>query len=294
MKLTAENLNNLAQQAINAAEQAGDLIAGYADKNVEVQTKQGFDNLAGQVVTEVDLKSEKIIVEALQPTCKQFDLGLLTEERGDDGSRLQKDYFWCIDPIDGTLSFIEGVPGYSVSIALVSKTGEPLIGVVFDPLSKTLYSAVKGQGALRNGDSWSLSSATSFSGKPLTVVVDRSSETKPYYPSLLGQFKNIADRAGASGLKTRHKGGAVLSGCWVLENPPGFYFKFPKSRQGGGSLWDFAAIACLFHEMGAIATDFHGQPLQLNNPETTFMNQHGVLFCTDEALVEQIQGLTVS
>ena len=294
MKLTSENLAYLSQCAIAAAKRAGELIADYADKNVEVQTKEGGDTLASQVVTEVDLRSEAVIVEALQPTIEQFELGLLTEESVDDGARLVQDYFWCIDPIDGTLSFIEGVPGYAVSIALVSKTGEPKIGVIYDPLSKMLYSAVKGQGALRNGEPWTISSlspSSSLVGKPLTLLIDRSLEVQSFYPRLLEQFESIAQKISATGVKTLHKGGAVMNGCWVLENPPACYFKFPKPQDGGGSLWDFAAITCLFHELGVIATDFHGQPLELNNAESTFMNKRGVLFTTNQSLVEDIQGL---
>ncbi len=294
MKLTPENLVYLSQCAIAAAQQAGELIAGYADKNVAVQTKQGGDTFASQVVTEVDLRSEAIIVEALQSTIERFDLGLLTEESVDDGARLVKDYFWCIDPVDGTLSFIEAVPGYAVSIALVSKTGDPTIGVVYDPLSKMLYTAVKGQGALRNGEPWTLPPSASLFGKPLTLVIDRSMEAQPFYPGLLEQFESIAQKSSATGLKTLHKGGAVMNGCWVLENPPGCYFKFPKPQDGGGSLWDFAAITCLFHELGATATDFHGQPLELNNAESTFMNKRGVLFTTNQSLVGEIQGLDLN
>jgi myo-inositol-1(or 4)-monophosphatase len=291
MHLSSDDLQYLSECAITAAKEAGDLIAEYADKSVEVQIKEGSENLASQVVTEVDLRSESIIVEALQQTCKQYDLGLLAEERGDDGSRLEKDYFWCVDPIDGTLSFIEGVPGYAVSIALVSQAGEPLIGVVYDPLTKTLYSAVKGQGAMRNGEPWTLPPSSSLAGKPLSLVCDRALVEQPYYPRLLEHFESIAEKMGASGLRTLHKGGAVMNGCWVLENPPGCYFKFPKPQKGGGNLWDFAAITCLFNELGAIATDFHGQPLELNRAESTFMNQRGVLFTTDQALVAEIEGL---
>ena len=54
---------------------------------------------------------------------ERYDLALLTEELEDDGSRHVKDYFWCIDPIDGTLPFTQKKPGYGVSIALVARDG---------------------------------------------------------------------------------------------------------------------------------------------------------------------------
>ncbi len=293
MKLTPENLTYLSHCSIAAAKLAGEVVAGYADKKLEVHNKVGGESLASQVVTEADLHSEAIIIKALQPTIGQYDLGVLTEENEDNGERLSKDYFWCIDPIDGTLSFIEGVPGYAISIALVSKAGEPIIGVVYDPLSKTIYSAVKGQGAFRNGKPWVLPPSSLLTENPLTLIVDRSLEAKPFYKKLLKQFESIAFKVSATDLRTMHKGGAVMNGCWVLENPPSCYFKFPKQQNGGGSSWDFAAIACLFRELGAIATDFFGQPLKLNSVESTFMNKHGVLFSTNQSLISEIRRLDI-
>ncbi|MCW8962212.1 MAG: inositol monophosphatase, partial [Gammaproteobacteria bacterium] len=154
MKLSTDDLLSIQKIAITAATEAGRIIADHAGKRVNVQHKSGGDSLAAQVVTEVDLLSQETILKHLRPTCEQYELALLTEESSDDGSRLEKDHFWCIDPLDGTLSFIESTPGYAVSIALVSRAGTPLIGVVFDPLTNTLYSAVQGQGAMRNGQPW--------------------------------------------------------------------------------------------------------------------------------------------
>ena len=291
MQLTTENLVYLKDCAVKAALQAGEIINAFKAQTIDVQTKPGGDTLASQVVTQVDLQSEKLIVAALQASCEQFDLGLLTEERGDDGSRLVKDNFWCVDPIDGTLSFIEDLPGYAVSIGLVSKAGEALVGVVYDPVSNTLYSAVHGQGVWRNGQPWKTAKEAPLSEKSLTLVCERSLEARPFYPDLLDYFRSYASSIGASGLRTIHNGGAVMNGCWVLENAPACYFKLPKPQQGGGSLWDFAATTCLFNEAGAIATDFNGQSINLNQAETTFMNNKGVIFSTDKHLAEAIQQL---
>ena len=76
---------------------------------------------------------------------------LLSEETNDDGSRFKEDFFWCIDPMDGTLPFINKQPGFSVSIALVAKDGTPNLGIVYDPSTDTLYHAIKGKGALQKG-----------------------------------------------------------------------------------------------------------------------------------------------
>ena len=288
MPLSSGDLRTLSECAIEAALEAGRLIASRSGETLEVRQKEGGDSLASKVVTEVDLLSDAIISERLRPGCDQYDIALLTEEGGDDLRRLESETFWCVDPLDGTLDFIESTPGYSVSIALVARSGIPLIGVVYDPLSQTLYSAIKGEGACLNGKRWRLDSSSSVAGKPLTLVCDRSLVERSDYRQVTRQIESMADRLGLSGLRTLHKGGAVLNACRVLENRPACYFKFPKPEEGGGSLWDFAATACLFNELGAIATDFYGGPLELNRAESTFMNHRGVMFATDHELALEV------
>ncbi len=287
MKLTPTDLKILSEFAIIAAKQAGKLIVSYANKSVSVQHKTGGDSIASQVVTEVDLKSEAIIIEILQPSCEQYDLALLTEESEDDHARLEKDYFWCVDPMDGTLAFTESVAGYSVSIALVAKSGEPVIGVVYDPVTYTLYSAIKEQGVLRNEKSWTLSSSIQPS-KRLLQVCDRGMLQQDYYPDLNNALNELALNKGYTELETRESNGAVLNACTVLENAPAIYFKIPKSAQGGGSVWDFAATAAIFNEIGAVATDASGDKLDLNRTDSTYMNHCGVLFTTEQELEKSI------
>jgi fructose-1,6-bisphosphatase/inositol monophosphatase family enzyme len=285
MTLTAENLISLAQYAISAARKAGIYIA--ETRPHEVQRKACGDNLASQVVTEVDRQSQDMILQILAPTLEIFDLALLTEESEDDLGRLDKDAFWCIDPIDGTLPFIEAVPGYAVSIALVSRDGTPLVGVVYDPFELTLYHAIRGQGAYRNGIAWQ-AAGTDDAAVALSLITDRSFAEQACYPKVLAMLERVSGEFGFRGLETTTHGGGVMNACWVLENPPACYFKFPRPQEGGGSCWDFAATACIFHEAGAIATDIFGAPLELNRPESTFMNHRGILYATDAGIAKQI------
>ena len=154
MHLSKQDLDDLLQCAVAAARAAGAFIQSSAASGIEVQHKSGGSNIAAQVVTEVDLRADAMITEALLPTCARYDLALLTEEGTDDRARLEKDAFWSVDPLDGTLAFIESRPGYSVSIGLVARDGTPLIGVVYNPVTDILYSAVQGQGAQRQGSPW--------------------------------------------------------------------------------------------------------------------------------------------
>jgi len=291
MQLTAKELMLLSQLAISAAEQAGALITQRTQQPFSVQKKKGGDQLASQVVTEVDHLSQALILQVLQPTCATYDLALLTEEAADDKQRLKKDYFWCIDPLDGTLPFTESIPGYAVSIALVSRSGIPQIGVVYDPVKQMLYSAIKGQGAFRNGQPWALPLPDVTTEKPLTLVCDRSLAQQSNYPKIIEVLEQMASQQGLAGVHVINRGGAVMNACWVIENHPACYFKFPKPQDGGGSLWDYAATACQFHELGAIACDVYGQPLDLNRADSIFMNHRGVIYAANLDQMDQIRDL---
>ncbi|MGJ8649826.1 MAG: 3'(2'),5'-bisphosphate nucleotidase CysQ family protein [Opitutaceae bacterium] len=286
MQLEVETLNILADVAEAAAREAGALIASYSQKEVAVQHKSGSDSLATQVVTEVDELSQAIVLKHLSPTFEAYGLALLTEEREDDGSRLAEDYFWCIDPLDGTLPFTQQKPGYAVSIALIRHDGKPMLGVVFDPVVGTLYRAVAGQGIMRDGRAWEARTMSDDrSQQCLRFYCDCTFETQSNREEMVARMEAFAVQFGFSGLDVVIGGGAVMNACSVLECPPACYFKLPKMKAGGGSIWDFAATACLFQEAGgAVATDFAGGALDLNRMDSTFMNHQGVCFASNSEL----------
>jgi len=293
MHLKSTDLTNLCQTAIKAAQQAGKLISEYANKNIEVKNKEAADSLASQVVTEVDVKAQKVILDILSPTLSEYDLALLAEESTDDKSRFQKDYFWCIDPMDGTLAFTEKTPGYAVSIALVSKTGEPVIGVVFDPSTQNLYHAIKDQGAFKNNQAWH--PHLSIQNNPVfTLHMDRTFLEYEHYEDFISKLKNSLAEKNIGELKIQKQAGAVLNAIWVLDRAPGCYFKLPKATPGGGSLWDFAATACIFNELGAPAKNYDGSALDLNRSDSTFMNHRGVLYACNEEIANTIRTLLPS
>jgi len=291
MKLTSADLYQLCNTAIDAARQAGNLIGEYADKNISVQNKEGGNSLASQVVTEVDFKAQEVILNVLEKSISDYDLALLTEERVDDKSRFEKDYFWCIDPMDGTLPFTEKTPGYAVSIALVSKKGEAIIGVVFDPVTQTLYHAIKGQGAFKNKNPWQ-PDLLSRSNNSFNLNIDRSFVNHRNYAKLLSEFEKLLPELGLTELKIQKHAGAVLNACWVLDHAPGCYFKLPKPEVGGGALWDFAATTCIIKETGAFVSDCYGEPLDLNKSGSTFMNLKGVLFASNKEIATMIFNMT--
>lgn len=283
MRLSKTELDLLCQCAIAAAYQAGHIIESHAGRRIAVGNKTGGGSLAAQVVTEVDHLSQQTILQTLRSACEMFDLAVLAEEQADDGSRLRKDYFWCIDPLDGTLPFVQGVPGYSVSIALVERSGTALIGVVYDPLARTLYRAVQNAGAWRDGQRLA-SPIAAARGNILKFITDKSFAADPLYPKTLAELERLAVALGYAGAALTLQGGAALNACQVLTAAPACYFKFPKPQPGGGSVWDYAATACLFREVGAIACDMFGQALVLNPAGSLLMNHCGVLYCANQAL----------
>ena len=290
MPLSKQDLDELRQAACAAAREAGAFIQASAAGGFQVLHKSGGSNIASQVVTEVDLRADALITAALQPTCARYDLALLTEESTDNRARLEKHAFWSVDPLDGTLAFIESRPGYSVSIGLVARDGTPLIGVVYNPVTDILYSAVRGHGAQRQGEPWQ-PAITAQTGQPFTLVFDRGFDQRDYYAQVSAALNALAGRHGFEGVQTVEGDGAAMNALQVLENPPGCYFKFPKPQQGGGSLWDFAATAAIFNECGASTSDFYGQPLELNRADSTFLNHRGVLFASENTLAAEIQKL---
>lgn len=284
MKLSVNDLLILCNCAIAAATQAGRAIQNSLGTDLDIIQKEGGDSLASQLVTEVDFLSEKIILETLKPTCEIYDLAVLAEESSDSGERFLKDYFWSIDPLDGTLPFTEGRSGFSVSIALVKSSGEPLIGVVYDPFSDTLYHAVKGRGAFKNGKVWKPENGNSFH-----LVCDRSFLRQERYSQIESSVRELAERHGCKDINVISHGGAAMNAMWVLENSPSCYFKFPKSQEGGGSLWDYSATAAIFSEIGAVATDIYGGSLDLNRLESSFMNHRGVIYASDSIIAKAVQ-----
>jgi len=264
-------LNNI---AIKAALSAGKIIQKYMNDAISVKKKKGGTSYASQVVTEVDIACEKEILSHILPTCDQFDLALLSEETEDDGSRFEKDFFWCIDPMDGTLAFINKQPGFSVSIALVAKDGTPYIGVVFDPSTNSLYYAIKGNGVFKNGSPWKIKHLNDY----LTYVTDRKLKDTTCSAEIEKLLNENVAELSLNGVKEIAGSGSVLNAIHVLEKGPACMLKFPKKESGGGSIWDFAATACIYNELGLPATNFKGSSLDLNRKDDTFMNHEGVFY----------------
>lgn len=233
-------------QACAIAQAAGDLIRARWDQPVDVSHKGEVD-----LVTEVDLASEALIVEALRA---RFPADHIVAEEGSGGDREGAPpaaRTWIIDPLDGTTNFSHGLPHFCVSIALCDADG-PLVGVVHEPIRRWTFSAVRGGGAWRDGTRLSVSPcaildrallATGFPYDRRTALKNNFSEAA----HLLRQGQGLR-RAGAAALDLAYVAAGWLDGYW-------------ESRL---SAWDIAAGALLVTEAGGVVTGDDGTPLDLS------------------------------
>ena len=139
MNSISPNLNIM----IKASEKASKiLIRDFGEiENLQVSKKGPTD-----FVTNSDLKTEKIIIEELKKAKPNYSI--LSEENGTENNR-DKDNTWIIDPIDGTVNFLHGIPHFAISIALRSKN-ELISGLIYDPIKNEMFYAEKNNGAFFN------------------------------------------------------------------------------------------------------------------------------------------------
>lgn len=291
MKLILQDFEQLCELAKKTAVEAGQYIASVDRTAISIDRKDTGTSLSSQVVTQVDRHCDQLIRDRLQESCERFELALLSEESADvqerqEKNRFTQDYFWCVDPLDGTLPFTQGKPGYAVSIALVSKAGEAVIGVVYDPVDKNLYSAIQGLGAYVNDQVIVINSslAGDQTAEKLHVYADLSFNKDPSYLNVQSLLHSAAESVGCDGAEEIYGSGAVKNACAVLSKQQACYLKYPKQAEGGGCLWDFAATACIVKEAGGWVSDIDGNPLDLNRRDSLFMNHRGVIFSSGEKL----------
>ena len=142
MNSISPNLNLM----IKASEKASKiLIRDFGEVEKLQVSLKGPNNF----VTNADRKVEKIIIEELEKSKKNFSI--LTEESGFIKNK-DKDNYWIIDPIDGTTNFLNGVPHFCISIALQFEK-EIIAGVIYDPIKDELFYAEKNGGSYLNNRS---------------------------------------------------------------------------------------------------------------------------------------------
>jgi len=139
MRLNSPKINIIYKACMKASKA---LIRDFG----EIEKLQVSSKGPGDFVTAADTRSEKIIVEELLKA--HPDYGILSEEVGVI-NKSNKDQRWIIDPIDGTMNFLNGIPHFAISIGFEEK-GEIVSGIIFDPIKDEMFFAEKGAGAFLN------------------------------------------------------------------------------------------------------------------------------------------------
>ncbi len=166
------DLYRIQRTAIAIAHEAGRLIREAFPRRV-----RSFD-LKGDVnpVTETDLAAERLILEHLRAAFP--DHRILAEEGGGDSWAVPGPPVWLVDPLDGTNNFAHGFPHVAVSLALVAD-GEPLVGIIYDPLRDETFAAVAGGGATLNGEPIHVSSVARLEDALLATGFPYDRRTRP-------------------------------------------------------------------------------------------------------------------
>ena len=235
-------MNSELSLAKDAAIEAGSLILGYYKADYEI-TDKGYHN----PVTTADHASDARLKEILTQAYPEY--GWLSEETVDSKERLEKDRVWVVDPLDGTKEFIEGVPHFVVSIALV-EVGIPILGVLYNPVTKELFSAAKDQGATLNDDQIFCSSKESTEQM---VILNSRSETKK---GLWAPYQDSFSELRAIG-SVAYKLGLTASGRSDM-----FASLRPKNE------WDICAGNCIINEAGGKLINLNGVERLYNEDDT--------------------------
>ena len=248
--------------ALEAAEAAGKLIrdAYLSGRPSRVSHKAEFD-----LVTEVDERAEEVLLEAIGSAFP--DQAVLSEETGRISGA--SDYAWIVDPLDGTNNFVHRVPIFTVSVAAVFK-GEPVVGVVFDPMRSELFHAIRGGGAFLNRKAISVSPAETLAES--LVATGFPFRSKHRLEPYMEAFKSVFLRC--QGI--RRMGSAALDLAYCAAG------RFEAFFELGLNPWDIAAGCLLVEEAGGEVGSF--------GPSKDHMETGDVL-ATNGMLHQELKGI---
>ncbi|HSV17551.1 MAG TPA: inositol monophosphatase family protein [Casimicrobiaceae bacterium] len=233
----AHELASFLAAAIDAARAAGAVIRDGAGQRATLTIERKTVN---DFVSEIDKRAERVILDTL--SARFPDHAYKAEESGESGT---SSCVWLIDPLDGTTNFLHGIPYYCVSIAL-RIDDVTAVGVVFDPTSGRLFTAMRGQGAFLDG------APIKVSGRPglSEAVVGTGLPFKDwhYLDDYLASLREIMQRCAG----IRRPGAAALDLAYVAAGwTDGHWEK-------GLNAWDVGAGSLLVEEAGGTVSTFSG------------------------------------
>jgi myo-inositol-1(or 4)-monophosphatase len=228
--------------AVAVAHEAGELVRDKRDA-VTRMAVSATKSTPTDVVTESDTAAEALIRRRLAQA--RPDDGVLGEEGG--GAAGSSGVEWVVDPIDGTVNYLYGIPQYAVSIA-AAVDGETVAGVVHNPVSMETWTAVRGGGAYLNRTTKVEHSGCDRLGRALVATgfgydATRRARQAQVLAQILGSIRDV-----------RRAGAASLDLCAVAMGRVDAYY------ERGLGPWDLAAGALVAREAGAVVSGLHGKP----------------------------------
>ena len=246
-----------------ASRNAGKILMDFYSKNEKEIELKGIDN----PVTIADKKADKYLYNFISGEFP--DYGWLSEETVDTKERLSKDRVWIVDPLDGTKEFIEGVPHFAVSIALV-ENGEPVVGVIYNPAKNEMFSCQKGKGIYFNEDKMKISSKKSLAES--SIIVSRSEIKRNEWEPYKDKFKTINPIGSVA-----YKLALVSAGKYDI-----FATVAPKNE------WDICAGDCLVNEAGGVFKTINDKKIIYNQKKTLVTD---TIIATNSTLFEGVSDL---
>jgi len=209
-------------------------------KEKTMSTKTSF----ADVVTDTDKNIEQGIINCLK--AKYPNHGFVSEESVKGKLTMTNEPMWVIDPIDGTTNFIHRFPQCAISIAFFLNK-EVQIGVVFNPITDHVFSAIKGQGAFLNGKTIHGSGITDLS--ICQVVTEFGSSRDPTHLQMkTNNMLSVVEKANS----IRCLGSSALDTCYVANGSCDVFYAY------GTHIWDIAAGVLIAREAGCFVLDPHG------------------------------------
>ena len=234
-----EEMDRILEVARKAAEIGGEILLQAFGK---LHQKQIALKGVGDYVTEIDRESERAIIDIIKE--KFPDHVIHAEESGKENR--ESSYRWLIDPLDGTANYVQGIPIFGISIALM-KENETLMGLVSYPERDEMFWALKGGGAFLNGREIHVSAKSDMSRVMLASGFPWRS--KNYLDSYLASFKELfrsvagVRRMGSAAIDLAYTACGRFDGFWEMKLKP----------------WDISAGILLVEEAGGVVTDFKGE-----------------------------------
>ncbi len=221
---------------VNLAKKAGEYLKENFGKKLNVEHKGRID-----LVTQIDRNSQDIIIEGIE---REFPHHTIIAEEGVNKTT-GHEYTWFVDPLDGTVNFVHGIPFFCVSLG-VFKGNKPYIGVCYNPMSGDLFSAQSEKGAFRNGEKITVSRASHLID---SLVVTGFPYSLTGLDDSMSRFSRILREV--QGI--RRFGSAALDLCFVASG------SFDGFWEVGLHPWDLAGGVVVLLEAGGRVTGFSGE-----------------------------------